>query len=213
MQPGRFFVWAAVWMVVAGGAVLWGQTKAPAASFRSRQEFPVIMRQNVVAGKTPVGTKVEAKLELATLVKGTVIPAGAIFSGEVTESAAKTATDPSRLAIRMDSVHWKKGSASIQAYLTEWYYPPRMAVGESSTDTDGDNPLRRTMRGTATSPNFPGGGPVPPLGVSDKRAVIKDVDSTRQSDGVVTLISRHVNIKLDRSTMYVLAADEPAAAK
>ncbi len=48
------------------------------------------MRQNVVAGKTPVGTKVEAKLTIATLVKGTVIPEGAVFSGEVVDSVAKS---------------------------------------------------------------------------------------------------------------------------
>jgi len=37
-------------------------------------EFPVIMRQNVAAGKTPVGTKVQAKLVVATLVDGVVVP-------------------------------------------------------------------------------------------------------------------------------------------
>src|SRR5271167_996536 len=52
-------------------------------------EFPVFMRQKVVAGTTPVGTKVEAKLAVATLVNGTVVPQDALFSGEVTESVAK----------------------------------------------------------------------------------------------------------------------------
>ena len=31
-------------------------------------EFPVLMRQKVEAGKTPVGMKIEAKLTVATLV-------------------------------------------------------------------------------------------------------------------------------------------------
>src|ERR1700722_18474581 len=62
-----------------------GQSKRPASSSAvpssaSAQEFSVTMRQNVVAGKTPVGTKVEAKLTIATLLKGAVIPQGAIFS-------------------------------------------------------------------------------------------------------------------------------------
>src|SRR5277367_4444886 len=75
----------------SGSVFGFGQSKTPApgsaaASVASVQEFPVTMRQNVKAGKTPVGTKVEAKLTTATLVKGAVIPAGAIFSGEVVES-------------------------------------------------------------------------------------------------------------------------------
>jgi len=214
MPPRRIFAWAVAWMVVSGSAVLSGQTKSPAVGAPGRQEFPVTLRQNVVAGRTPVGTKVEARLELATLLKGTVIPEGAIFSGEVIESAAKTATDPSRLAIRMDSVRWKKGSASIKAYLTEWHYPPRMAVEGASLDADEVSPIRRSRRDSmANSPNFPGASPEPPLGISDKRVVIKDVESTRQSDGVVTLSSQRVNIKLDRSTTYVLATDEMTPGK
>ena len=71
------------------------------------------MRQNVAAGTTSVGTKVQAKLAVATLVDGMVVPRDAVLSGEVTESVAKSATDPSRLAVRMDSAQWKKGPAPI----------------------------------------------------------------------------------------------------
>jgi len=214
MQPRRIFAWAVACMVVSGSAVLPGQSKSAAIGAPGRQEFPVTLRQNVVAGKTPVGAKVEARLELATLIKGTVIPEGAIFSGEVIESAAKTATDPSRLAIRMDSARWKKGSASIKAYLTGWYYPPRMSTEGASLDADETSPIRRSRRDSmANSPDFPGDAPVPPLGISDKRVVIKNVESTRQSDGVISLSSKQTNIKLDRSTTYVLAADEGTAGK
>src|SRR5271156_5336201 len=80
-------------------------------------EFPAIMRQNVTAGKTPAGTKVEAKLTVATLVNGVVVPQDAILSGEVTESVGKSATDPSRLAIRMDSALWKNKSAPVELAL------------------------------------------------------------------------------------------------
>jgi hypothetical protein len=52
-------------------------------------EFPVVMRQNIIAGKTPVGTRVQAKLTLATFVKGVVIPEDATLSVEVFESAEK----------------------------------------------------------------------------------------------------------------------------
>jgi len=209
MPPSRIFAWAIAWVVVSASAVLSGQTKTPVVGTPGRQEFPVTMRQNVVAGKTAVGTKVAARLELATLVKGTVIPQGAIFSGEVIESAAKTATEPSRLAIRVDSAQWKKGSASIKAYLTEWYYPPRMGVETASLDADEVSPIRKTRRDSmANSPNFPGSPPEPPLGISDKRILIKDVEAARRSDGAITLCSKQVNIKLDRSTTYVLATDE-----
>jgi hypothetical protein len=212
MQLRAIFASAVTWMVIAAGAVLSGQSKPSAVGAPGRQEFPVTLRQNVVAGKTPVGAKVEARLQLATLIKGTVIPEGAIFSGEVIDSTAKTAADPSRLAIRMDSARWKNGSASITAYLTEWYYPTRMALGEASPDSNDVNLMRRKDP-MATPPNFPGDAPVPPLGISDKRVVIKDVESTRENDGVVTLSSKQANIKLDRSTTYVLAADEAAPAK
>ena len=82
------------------------------------------MRQNVEAGKTLVGTKIQAKLDVATLVNGVVVPEGAILSGEVIESAAKSGAEPSRLAIRMDSAQWKNGSVpaavtfASKVYLT-----------------------------------------------------------------------------------------------
>ncbi len=68
------------------------QPKPPVPSSSLAREFPVTMRQKVVAGKTPVGTKVEANLTIATLVDGKVIPMGATFSGEVVDSAANSAT-------------------------------------------------------------------------------------------------------------------------
>src|SRR5277367_862904 len=78
--------------VISNHPLLLAQSKvpspsSPATSVASVQEFPVTMRQNVKAGKTPVGTKIEARLTIATLVNGAVIPAGAIFSGEVFASA------------------------------------------------------------------------------------------------------------------------------
>ena len=63
----------------------------------------MILQQSITAGKTPVGAKIQAKLEVATLLDGTVIPRNAVFSGEVIESVAKTRTEPSRIALRMDS--------------------------------------------------------------------------------------------------------------
>src|ERR1700719_2633782 len=196
-------------------------------------EFPVVMRQNVAAGTTPVGTKVQAKLAVATLVDGVVVPRDAVLSGEVTESFAKSATDPSRLAIRMDSAQWKKGSAPIvlslasKVYLTAWYYPVAETRAQDHSDESPDDasqswnhrnrpPTFPDPNGSASEP-FPGRGSgtdpgsLPPSrssNISKHRALMKNVESTRASDGVVTLTSKSSNIKIDKLTTYVLATGD-----
>ncbi len=131
--------------IVLGSAVLLGQVpkaqKVPEAGVSSLAdtgtsaahgcvecELPIVLRQTVEAGKTAVGTKVEARLVMATMINGAVLPRGAVISGEVTESVAKSNDSPSRLAIRMDSAQWKNGEAKFKLYLTAWYYPPAPMV-------------------------------------------------------------------------------------
>jgi hypothetical protein len=187
------------------------------------QEFPVTMRQNVVAGKTPVGTKIQARLTIATLVAGKVVPEGAIFSGFVVESMAKSASSPSRLSIRVDSVQWKKESASITAYLTSWYYPFRMTANDDMANQPpagihGDVGMQR---GTGPRPPTPASQPfptstqqgpdipsAPTSNISDHRVEMKDVESERASDGAMSISSTRFNLKLDKSTTYVLATGE-----
>src|ERR1700674_1290330 len=223
--------------VVLGCAALFGQQTPgqhpPAASGSSGLlEFPVIMRQNVAAGTTPVGTKVQAKLAVATLVDGVVVPRDAVLSGEVTESVAKSSTDPSRLAIRMDSAQWKKGSAPIvlslasKVYLTAWYYPVAETRTQDLSDESPNDPQSWKQRnrpptfpdpnGSASEP-FPGRGagtdpgsspPSPSSNISKHRALMKNVESTRTSDGAVTLTSKSFNIKIDKLTTYVLATGD-----
>jgi hypothetical protein len=228
----------AISTVVLGCAALLGQQTpaqhAPAASSSSGAlEFPVVMRQNVAAGTTPVGTKVQAKLAVATLVDGVVVPRDAVFSGEVTESVAKSATDPSRLAIRMDSAQWKKGSAPFvlalasKVYLTAWYYPvPETRAQDRSDESPEDAsqgwnhrnrpPTFPDPNGSASEP-FPGRGagtepgslpPSPASNISKHRALMKNVESTRNGDGAVTLTSKSFNIKIDKLTTYVLATGD-----
>ena len=204
-------------------AALCEQKPAPSGPAGVR-EFPVTLRQKVEAGATPVGTKVEAELVVATLVDGVVIPRDAVFTGEVVESAAKSATDPSRLALRMDSVHWKKGSATVKVYLTAWYYPLQQAQeqdlsygphveGKAAWNGMGAYPVEQSP---ATQP-FPRSdsqtspGAVPDstsTRVSSHRVLIRNVESKRDSDGTIALTSTHSNIKLDKLTTYVLATDE-----
>ena len=202
------------------------QTTPPATA--QAQEFPVVMQQTVSAGKTAVGTKVQAKLEAATLVEGKVLPRNTTLTGEVIESAAKTAKTPSRLAIRMDSAQWKDGSTDLKVYLTAWYYP---AIPEAGQDLQYGPPQSpgKTWNGQGAYPSrspsykpFPSADtnddkkPVPDTTVtkiSDHRVHMKDVERMRAEDGTVTLVSQHKNIKLDKLTTYVFAANETVPAK
>jgi len=205
--------------------VLWGQQGTEPGR---EPEFPLVLQQSVTAGKTQVGSKIEAKLLIATLAQGRVIPRNATFSGEVTESVAKTATAPSRLAIRMDSAQWKEGSASIKLFLTGWYYP---TINEAGQDLQygPPEPANRTWNGQGQYPDpnskvyrpFPGDDsdkkssvPVTPTSAaSNHRVRMKDVETERSTDGTVSLTSKKSNVKLERYTTYVLSASEVMAQK
>jgi len=200
----------------------------PTASTPILKEFPVTLRQNIVAGKTPVGTKVQARLTIATLIDGKVAPIGAVFTGEVLESVAKSATAPSRLSIRMDTIQWKNGSTPTKAYLTNWYYPilfdstenlshdsPGGMHGEVGTQTGTTRQMGQasTPFPTGTTQQGPDLPPPPTSSVSDHRILIKDVDSAHNGDGTIALTSAHSNIKLDKSTTYVLATGDLTTSK
>lgn len=195
-----------------------GQNSVPAAA--TTQEFPVVLQQSVTAGKTPVGTKVQAKLFLATMVNGKVIPKNALFSGEVTESVAKTGKEPSRISIRMDSAQWKEGSEPLKAYLTAWFYPTLEEHGQD-LQYGPTQSAKATWNGQGQYPDqnskvyrpFPGGDsgqgssvPDTPTPItSDRRTPMKNVETEHHEDGGTVLLSKHGNIKLDRFTTYVLA--------
>ena len=206
---------------------LQAQVSSPAHSLSPALELPIALQQKIEAGKTPAGAKVTGKLVIATLVDGTVIPYGAVFTGEVLESVKKSGDTPSRLAIRMHSVKWKKGSSTFTVYLTSWYYPPRLL----STDNDSSDPYgihgsveigagagRRpppSMGGPGgrfppSDPSvFPDTAPDPPdSNISKHRVRMDGVRSERQADGAVVLVSSKHNIKLDRAYTYVLAAGD-----
>lgn len=200
---------------------LFAQQK-PAAALPTMLEFPVVLQQSVQSGKTAVGTQIQAKLTVATLVKGTVIPKDAIFSGVVTESTAKAAKHPSRLAICFDSVQWKDGSALLKACLTPWYYPKEVAAGPN-LQYHAPEPPNKTWNGAGQYPSadsrvyqpFPGSdsdknaAAVPnttSLTTSNRHASMKDVGAAPTADGGIALISQRGNLKLDKATTYVLVA-------
>lgn len=196
------------------------QSPAPPAQVN---EFPIVFQQNLVAGKTAVGTKVKAKLMFATLQNGTVIPRNAVLSGEVLESAAKTSSDPSRLEVRFDQIEWKGGSAPVKAYVTNWYYPTALETGQDlqygPTQSE-----KTTWNGQGEYPNpnaksyhpFPGGrtdqgsaAPDTTNSVTSKhRDIVKDVACERLNDGSLILTSKRSNVKLDHYTTYVLLSGD-----
>jgi hypothetical protein len=207
---------------VACAAGLLGQQTPSSGLASNAQEFPVVLLQNVTAGKTPVGTKVQAKLAIATLFNGIVIPRNAVFSGEIVESVAKTSQSHARLAIRMDSITWKDGTASIKASMTPWYYPTESESGQDLQYGPPQSPTRTwNGAGAYPDPNLRGYKPFPDAGsdkdpsapntpasvTSKRRAPMKNVEADRNSDGTVALVSKNGNIKLDRLTTYILAAD------
>jgi hypothetical protein len=231
MFPRTILVGRVLAALIFGSVAVSGQQKAAAPSAPKALEFPVTMEQKVTAGATPVGTKVKAKLTVATLVQGVVVPKNAVFSGEVTESVAKTANEPSRLAIRMDAVDWKNATATIRVYLTGWYYPTRFEEGQklaygpantsvtwktwngAGTYPDPSSPASQPFPGHETDGN-PDSGPSVPLAVtSDHRVMMKDVESARNIDGSVVITCKRSNIKLDKAMSYVLAAGELVPSK
>jgi hypothetical protein len=206
-----------------------GPSKSAVPSSTAALEFPVVLQQKVIAGKTPAGTKIQAKLTVATLFAGVVIPQDAVLSGEVVESNAKSATDPSRLVIRMDSAQWKNGATPTvipltpKLYLTAWYYPAAMTMNRNPPDGIPDaanNPKPWSGGGIYPGQRNPSSPPLsgPDAGkdtfpastsnISNHRVLMKHIESASDSDGAVILTSTHSNIKLDKSTTYVLAATD-----
>ncbi len=195
---------------------LLGQQKAAPSASTAALEFPVTFQESVAAGKTAIGTRVEAKLGMATLVNGTVIPQGAVFSGEVVESTAKDKTEPSKLGIRIDSAQWKSGSVTLKLYLMGWFYPTLLQSSEEMHTT-------RTLAAPYPADNSQAYPPFPsgasggdPSGAdnstsSQHRVRMKDVETDRGNDGTITLVSRQSNIKLDKVTTYVLACPDSLA--
>jgi hypothetical protein len=191
------------------------------------QVFPVVMEQNVVAGKAAVGSKIKAKLVAGTLVNGTVIPKNAVFSGEVLESQAKSSSAPSRLSIRFDSAEWKNGSIPTQLYLTRWYYPVTFEAGPDLQHGAEQASRKWNGMGQYPAPNSPAyepfpadsgqGSPAdsPSLVNSSLPRAMKDVESQRNSDGGIALVSKRSNLKLDKLTIYVFSGNDapPGGAK
>jgi hypothetical protein len=186
-------------------------------------EFPAALQQKVIAGKTLPGTHVQANLVIATLLNGKVIPRNAVLSGEVIESKEKTSNEPARLSIRMDSAQWKGGSSAVQLYLTSWYYPirtdegPNLQYGPEMSDKAKWNGMGEYPTNSRYQP-FPSDADkshdhpasASSAAMSNLRVPMKDVELEQDNGGVVTLVGKRSNIKLDKVTAYLFVAIEPA---
>jgi hypothetical protein len=223
MLTRTLFVFAVV--VALCGTVALGQQKSTAPSSSPLREFPVVLQQNVEAGKTPVGAKVQAKLAVGTTFHGVVIPRNAVVTGVVFESVRKSATAPSRLGIRMENAKWKdESTCMMKAYLMPLYYP-MVSQSTQGPPTESPDPSSRTTNGPNQSssspmsqPSFAGGNSeavqeaMPNiLTLSSRPVPMKNVVMEPVPDNGLDLVSQHDNIKLYKMTTYVLAAIESPA--
>jgi hypothetical protein len=209
-------------------SVLFSQSKPTTSKPADLLEFPVVMRQNITAGKTPVGARVQAKLTIATLMHGVVVPKDALFTGEVTESTAKSDKAPSRLAIRMDTAEWKNGSTPLKVYLTAWYYPlkseerdqqdPFSAMHGQVGITFGSapNPYPPGAQGSMTGDDrnrYPDPTPPAPSVTSTHRILMESVTPAKNNDGSLVITSNKRTIKLDKLATYVFATNDLGSLK
>jgi len=198
-----------------------GQQKAPTSSSDVLREFPLVLQQSIESGKAKIGTKVQAKLAVATMFAGTVIPRNAVFFGVVIESTPKSAKEPAKIAIRMETAEWKDGSSSMMAYLLPLYYPATTQAMQNFGDASQESgPTSNGAQGSSSEPpmshqSFPSNesrAAIPEISTTSNRPVqIKNVTVALADEGGAALVSEHSNIKLFKLTTYVFAAREPRA--
>ncbi len=88
----------------------------------------------------------------------------------------------------MNSVSWKNGSARVKVFLND-RFSPRIPEPQY------------LQPGTSGLPNGP---EVSHLATAEPWEKMKDVDSERTSDGVITLVCKQHTVKIYRYITYVL---------
>ena len=226
-----------VLLLLAGSLPLLGQTAKPAPNARPGLEFPASLQTKVVAGSTPAGSEVRARLTMATFQNGVVIPQDAVMTGHIVQSVARSKDSPSLLKIKFESARWKNGHAPLNLYLAGCYFPVEFPT--SSSDTPGGihgdiginmgsapppNSLPRNNGGMSPSSmpsldsnrldNYPDPRPNSPLSeVSQHWIRMEKVDTVQAPDGSLHLTSSERNLKLDKGTVYLLRDVPEAPAK
>lgn len=220
----RNTLWAGMVVLSACCAIQAQQGSVPLPAVK-RLELPVVLRQKIVAGVTPAGTLVEAKLQIATLVNGAVIPAGAILSGHVEVSAKNEGNNPSRVKIKFDSARWKKETAPLEVYATGAYYPVLRYDNDGGATPNARYGAIDKGASGADDPYPPPPGPRPgkiPEGfgadvpepiatrVSSHWVRAEGTDAFVDDNGSITVISSTHDLKFDKDTTYLLTNDGPA---
>jgi hypothetical protein len=217
-------------LLLAGVSALFAQLPPPPPPEPPPQpilELPASLQSKIVAGLTAPGTEVRAKLTLATLVGGVVIPEDAMLSGHVEQSVGKTQNAPSLLKIRFESAKWKKGSATLNLYLVSCYYPIEFNnsnpddrsgvhgdIGVTMGGAPPPNSFPRSTSGTTASgvpmdashpDSFPDPRPTGTVSEVSKHWVrMEKVDTGPSPEGGLQMTSNERTIKLDRNTIYLL---------
>ena len=204
------------------------QAGSPPPQRLERLELPAVMQQKIIAGITPAGTAIRAKLSIATLVKGKVLPSGAVLSGHLEESAKRNGNTPSRLKIKFDTAQWKNGTTTLELYFTGCYYPFEITPEQDPASAIPDGLHGSLTMGQVTSspshatPSALGQNPLPndygtnpgELGgphVSSRWVREEGTEIMAEPDGSVVVTSAKRNLKLDKGTTYLLTNAIPVA--
>ena len=196
------------------------------------QEFPATLSQTVEAGKTAAGTAVSARLMMATLVNGVVVPEGATLNGVVEVSAGRSESQPARIKIRMTQAIWKERAIALNLYLADQYYPRRAEQAPADSPLDSRDSTMRDVLVSTNSILTRGGlvarSPVtdpdtntkaPPTRHADQNAAndasnsapargmsgrtkLDRITAVPDGEGGIALVSDLKKLKLDRGTCY-----------
>ncbi|HEY7616704.1 MAG TPA: hypothetical protein VH744_07870, partial [Terriglobales bacterium] len=154
----------------------------------------------------------------------------ATLTGHVEESSKKSQQNPSRLKLKFDSATWKNGSVAFTAYFTGCYYPINL-VAKSESDAPSDGGFHGSIGiGTGGNPrnpptlgddrDMPGMPPAAPRlelptapSVSSHWVRMDNIDVWKHEDGSLAVTSAKKDIKLDKSTTYLLESGPPPEQK
>jgi hypothetical protein len=213
------------WMTVP--VVIWALATAAQTGRvapMTSQEFPALLAQNIEPGKTAVGTAVRARLAIGTLVGGVVVPQGAILSGTVEESLAKTEQALARLKVHITQATWKDHTLPLNLYLSDQYREtPWLEVSDPGVRNQKLRPdASLTWEGTQLRSSKDMSDPANSSKIPDHiakvgehsgsslclavRLKINGVAAVQDGSGGMVLISEKKKLKLDQSTCYSFQA-------
>lgn len=172
------------------------QTAPTATSPRDWQDFPLLLHAKLIAGRAHSGTSVQGKLLIATFVHGMVVPAGAMFTGVLEQSVAKSATTPSRLKVHITSASWRDQTIAVELYLANYYYPMpgQFLTAAERMEFETGVGMRRMNHRRDSKVHGAAGYP--------QRVRMKGVEVERGEDGALAITSTDANLHLYGNMVY-----------